>query len=223
VIGLGLIAAVAGLVLAAAPAGASRGAARPGPAMTTTTPKAGGGSAPAAPSTLVTIFNNFGPGYAYYCCSGWAVSEPGAGGPVNSAMPFPSGAGGYVSQIDVALGHVIGANNATIRLARDNGSGLPGTVLRSWSVAGQPNLGTCCTVATIGVSPLVSLQPGKQYWLIAEAGPNGANDTLDGWNFNSVGDNGGGAQDSGSGYVFFPGNPRGAFDVLGCGKLCKVN
>jgi hypothetical protein len=57
--------------------------------------------------------------------------------------------------------------------------------------------------------------------VIATAGPNLANDTADGLNENSVGDVGTFAYDQGSGWAT-TGGTRGAFDVIGCGELCKA-
>ena len=169
------------------------------------------------------IFDNLGFGGSYQSGIGWTVSEPAS--PVTlhkPAMAFTPAADSQITRIDVALGHVSGTNNATIQLARDSG-GLPGTISQSWPVFAQPTFGTCCTLATINLSTLIPVGAGKQYWLIAKTGPNVANNTWDAWNLNSVGQDGPVAADTGSGFVSLGTDDEGAFDVIGCGKLCKVN
>ena len=209
-----LAAAVAGLGIASA-AGATGT-----PWITRTTAAPGARtSAPALPSGAFYIYDNFGPGNAYDCCNGWTVSESGSiPGYFTSAMSFVPSSSAQVTQIDLALGHVTGTDNATIELARDNG-GDPGTVLGSWSVAGQPTFGSCCTVTTVHTG-LVPVGAGRTYWVLAIAGPNGSNDTWDAWNFNTTGAVGGAIY---NGTWFHYGNPTGAFDVIGCGKICKVS
>jgi hypothetical protein len=230
-IGAGLIAAAAGLVFAVAPvASAGRAPAVSHGAITTLGAKvgvkagAGASSASSAlPTSAATVFSNFGPGNAYDSGVGWTVSESGSPtGLFVNANGFTPSAGGYVSRIDVALSNVLGTNNATIELAQDSG-GLPGAVIRSWSVAGQPPFGSCCTVTTINVSPLIALGAGHQYWLIASAGPNGLDDTWDAWNWTYDGASTGPAMSwDGNSWIDNTGQPSGAFALYGCGKLCKV-
>jgi hypothetical protein len=209
-----LAVAVTGLGVASA-AGASgtpwitRATAR-GPAST---------SAASLPTGAFYIYNNLGPGNAYNCCVGWTVGEPGSTvGLATSAMSFTPSSNAQLTQIDLALGHVNGANNATIELAHDNG-GIPGTVIGAWGVAGQPAMGTCCGLSTVHTG-LIPVGAGRTYWVVAIAGPNGADDTWDAWNWNTTGATGG---DYYNGTWYQYGNPTGAFDVIGCGKLCKVS
>ncbi len=226
-VAVGLIAAAVGLVFAAAPvASASPVPAVSHGAITTATAKAGVGASSASsalPTTAATIFNNFGPGNAYDASTGWTVSQPGSSpGLFENANAFTPSAGGQISRIDLALTNVLGANNATVELAQDNG-GLPGAVIRSWSVAGQPPFGGCCTVTTISVSPLIPVGAGKQYWLIAIAGPNVLNNIWDAWGETYNGASTGPVMSwDGISWIDNTGSPSGAFDILGCGKLCKV-
>jgi hypothetical protein len=210
-----LAATVAGLGIASA-AGASGT-----PWITRTTAAAGArtsASSPALPSGSFYVYNNFGPGNAYDCCVGWTVSESGSiPGYFTSAMSFTPSSSAQVMQIDLALSSVAGTNNATIQLARDAG-GIPGTVIGTWGVAGQPAVGGCCTVTTVHTG-LIPVGAGRTYWVVAIAGPNGSNDTWDAWNWNTTGATGG---DIYNGTWFMYGNPTGAFDVIGCGKICKV-
>lgn len=215
--------ACAVLAAVAAGLGVASGAGASGtPWITRTTAPAGArasASTSSVPSGAFVIYSNLGPGNAYACCIGWTVSESGSGpGYFTSAMSFTPSSSAQVTQIDVALGHVSGANNATIELARDAG-GIPGTVLGAWGVAGQPPLGTCCGLTTIHTG-LIPVGAGRTYWVVAIAGPNGSDDTEDAWNFNTTGATGG---DIYNGTWFMYGNPTGAFDVIGCGKICKVS
>ena len=179
-------------------------------------------SAPSAPVGSIVLFNNFGPSHAYNSSIGWTVSESGSPpGFFRPAMAFTPAVNAQVTQIDVALGHLTGTNNATISLARDSG-GLPGTILGSFSVFGQPPFGTCCGVATVS-GFLIPVAAGKQYWVIVRAGPNIANDTWDAWNLDTVGQTGPVADDTGAGFVSLGAQTEGAFDVIACGKLCKVS
>lgn len=175
-------------------------------------------SSPTLPRGAFYIYDNFGPGHSYFCCQGWAVSEPNGIGSFSSAMSFTPSSSAHVAQIDLALEHVFGTNNATIELARDNG-GIPGSVLGSWSVAGQPDAGTCCKVTAVHTSP-IPVNAGQTYWVVAIAGPNPADNTFDVWNWNTTGPTGGDFYDGTIWYQY--GDPTGAFDVIGCGKICKA-
>jgi hypothetical protein len=221
------IAAVIGVVAAGAQASA--------PVRDTNGAAAKAGPNGAAPNNAVSpnqvIFSNLGAGNAYDTVLGWCVtgltSAPadGCGGSlqrwIGSAF---TGNGGNVTQIDVALTYDNGTNGATVQLAADNGSGLPGNVLRSWSVSGQPPVGTCCGLTTLTVSPSIPVGSGKTYWVVVK--PAGTS-TSDLWDENTVGDYGPVAGNhNGSGW-FSEGPPsatlRGAFDVLGCAKICRVS
>jgi hypothetical protein len=193
------------------------------------TASAGGGAGVALPSVArsltvgpMTIFNNLGvfPN-TYACCGGWTVSGPqSAFNRFEAAMAFTPSQSAFVTRIDVALSHELGTNKATIELAQDSG-GLPGAVIRTWSVANQPPFLSCCALTTINVSPLISVDAGKQYWLIATAGQN----TWDTWNGNTIGQLGPVADNNfASGGWILSGSAatEGAFDVIGC-KLCKVS
>ncbi len=211
-----LVAGLAGLGIASV-AGAS------GTPWITRVPGAAGAptstSSPSLPQGAFYIYNNFGPGNAYNCCVGWTVGESGSSvGLAASAMSFTPSSNAQVTQIDLALGHVGGTNNATIELARDNG-GIPGAVIGSWGAAGLPAFGSCCGVTTVHTGTLIPVGAGRTYWVVAIAGPNGSNDTWDAWNWNTTGATGG---DYYNGTWYQYGNSTGAFDVVGCAKLCKV-
>jgi hypothetical protein len=224
-VGLALVVGVAAASISAAAAGAGTHAVVAKGPITTTTAKVGAASvAPAVPLGAQVIFSNFGPpGNAYNAGVGWTVSEPGSPpGLFQNANAFTPSVGSQVTRIDLALTHVSGVNNAVIKLATDNG-GIPGTVLGSFFVFGQPPFGTCCAVTTVNVSPIIPVAAGHKYWVVAVAGPNGANNTWDAWQLTYNGASTGAVKSwNGSTWLDFTGDPSGAFDVIGCGKLCKV-
>jgi hypothetical protein len=217
---IALAAVVAGLGLTSA-----AGASSSDRAITRVLPLAGASTSStvsALPLGSVLIYSNLGAGNNYNSGIGWTVSESGSPpGFFRVATSFVPSSGAQVTQIDLALGHVSGTNNATIRLAQDNGAGLPGAILGTFSVFLQPTFGTCCTLTTVHTN-LIPVGAGHKYWVIATAGPNGTNNTWDAWNFNTTGVTSTTASDGGSGFVVQVGDPSGAFDVIGCAKLCKV-
>jgi hypothetical protein len=187
---------------------------------------AGSGASADAGLGSQVIFSNLGPpGPTYYCCLGWLVTGSGTFyRQVENANAFTPSQNTYITQIDVAVSHASGTNNMTLELVRDDG-GLPGSVLRSWSLANQPPIGTCCALTTIRVGSRTAVLAGRQYWLVAIAGPNSLNDTVDGWNFTWNGAQTGPVMSNydGAGWIQV-GYESGAFDVLGvpCGKLCRA-
>jgi hypothetical protein len=177
------------------------------------------------PLGQVTIFSNLGPFPNTYSGVTWVVSGPNSGfGRFEVAQAFTPSSGAFITQIDVALSHFLGTNRATVQLAQDNG-GLPGAVLRSWPLANQPPFNVCCPLTTIDVSPMIAVGAGKKYWLIAMAGPSLLGDTWDGWDQNSIGQLGpvaGNNFASNGWFLIGSAESEGAFDVIGCPKLCKV-
>jgi hypothetical protein len=167
-------------------------------------------SVPAMASSVV--FNNFGPGFDYNCCIGGTLGGPASPvGWVIQANQFTALAGGSVSEIDVAIGLVVGTNGATVSLWTDN-SGIPGIQLGSWDITNLPDFGTCCAVSSIlGISG-INVSAGASYFLMAST----PRDTWDAWNFNSIGDTGlvDFTFDGGTTWHQAPGSTRYAFQVL---------
>jgi len=207
-----LAAAVLGLGVASS-AGASGT-----PWITRTTAKASA-STSTSPASLAPgffyVYDNLGPGNAYFCCAGWTVAGPSSSpGLAVSAMSFIPSRDAEVTQIDLALGNAGGFNGALIQLAGDNG-GIPGTALGTWPVHGQPAFGGCCGLTTVHTRA-IPVGAGRTYWVVAIAGNS---DTWDAWNDNTTGATGGDFYD-GTWYQY--GDATGAFDVIGCGKICRV-
>jgi len=164
------------------------------------------------------IYDNLGPDNSYSLPGGWCIDGTAAGCGVFAveAMPFV-GNGGRVTQIDLALTYFGGTNAAIVQLAADDG-GLPGTVLRSWTVEGMPFYGTCCEVTTVTASPSIPVRAGTQYWVAVLPF---AADTSEVWNWTTDDLQGSFASDLGSGWgPYF--DHVSAFRVLGCQKLCKA-
>jgi hypothetical protein len=153
------------------------------------------------------IYNNFGPGDSHDPTTGYMVSGFQSPFQTNSvAMPFTSAVNDTITQIDVALAHVLFTNTATLTLSADN-SGLPGSQIAMWSLGPLPATGSCCSVVTISTS--IPVSSGTTYWLTASAFPN----PFDAWLLNNTGATGQywtSAQGLVSGTL-------GAFDVMSAG------
>jgi hypothetical protein len=159
-----------------------------------------------------TIFDDFGAGDTYYCCEGWTASGPNSPyGTFWAANEFTSSGDYSVTQIDLGIGYVSGTNSATVELTTDNG-GIPGTVLGSWGISGQPSLGAATDViTTIGGISGVDISAGDYFLVVLP----GASDTWDALNWNIIGTTGLDEYNQGTGWVQQPGQTLGAFDVLG--------
>jgi hypothetical protein len=127
------------------------------------------------------VFNSFGPGNTYGGAP-WLVEGSSA-----SIYPFEAYAeyfvpafSGYLSQIQVATSTLGGHDALTdFSIAQDNGSGIPGTVLESFSNVTNPN-----GLLTLNSVTAPLLQAGQKYWLCDQ--PADAN-TYVGWYPNNQG------------------------------------
>jgi hypothetical protein len=165
----------------------------------------------AIPAMADVAYSNLGNPPSYNCCSGWTVGGVNSiVGLVRNAEQFTSAVSGEVSQIDVGLGWVVGTDAATISLWTSVND-LPGMELGSWGVSNMPVFGSTSTILTTitGISG-VHVDANSQYFLVIEA----ADDAWEAWNWNDTGATGLLLQDSGNGWVQFPDNTVGAFDVL---------
>src|SRR5262245_47176061 len=181
----------------------------------------GSGAAPAVPqvSNGTVFFSNLGPGGAF-SSTGWCVAgaSSSCGSRYDDAMPFIASSSGRVTQIDVGLTHFDGTNAALVKLAADS-NGVPGQILASWPAANQGAYGSTCCPTTFTAYPPVSVVAGRRYWVIAVAG---APDTNDAFMWNYWGTNGAYAFSTDGTTWSLTFGAIGAFDVLGCPKLCKV-
>ena len=169
---------------------------------------------PSAADADATIFSDLGTGGSYDCCQSSDVSGSGSSEgfyfAVGSAFTSP---GAYnVTQIDIAVGHLDGTNQAEVGLWTNSG-GLPGAELGSWAVSNQPDAGsTSTTLATVSNITGVHLAFATRYFVTVSPG---APDTLDRANLNSLDIPGLNVVDLGSGYIANPNQTLYAFDVLG--------
>ena len=170
----------------------------------------------AIPLTLhassITIFNTFGPGHSFNCCTGFG--EAGSDYMPNAftwAMAFTPSTTSPLFAIDVAIAGV--SNQFTLALMTSN-SGLPGSILESWTLTTTFVPGLCghCFETVFSTQHLV-LQAGTQYWLVPFPSSN-----MDGaWMQNNVGASGTAAfsLDGGKTWTLNPKSDMGAFDVRG--------
>lgn len=136
-----------------------------------------------------TFFNDLGPGgNVYQCCAGLRVSGSQTEGEVSytAANQFQAASSGSVSQIDIGIGHVSGANSFYASIWTDS-NGLPGTELARWdNLSSGTSFGQCCGLVTISGITGLTLTAGESYFLVL--GPEIANDTTwEMWNLNSTG------------------------------------
>ncbi len=136
------------------------------------------------PAAAGTIFDDFGPGNSYNCCTGWTVSGSASPpGQFISANEFTAGASGMVNEIDLAIGLVVGDGSGTAALFTVGGNGLPGTMLGSWSFTAHQPFGNCCAIETINITGGPSLTAGTSYFMVLSAD----DPTWDAWNLNTTG------------------------------------
>jgi hypothetical protein len=138
------------------------------------------------PAAADTIFNNFDVGNSYNCCTGWTVSGPGSPpGQFIAANEFTAGATASVTQIDIAIGRVVGDGGGTAALYTIS-NGVPGTLLGSWDFIAHQGVGNCCAFETIDVNGGPLLTQGTDYFMVLSAD----NTTWDSWNQNTTGSTG---------------------------------
>ena len=134
-----------------------------------------------------------------YCVTGAANVSCGLSGTNYIAAPFTLPATQSLSNISLALAYVSGSNGVTVSLT-NNSSGVPGTVIESWSVSNLPV--TTPEPLTTVVSKLnPTLQAGQTYWVEVE--PLAA-DTVVSGSDNNQGLNGGLDINNGSGFYSTP-------------------
>jgi hypothetical protein len=219
------LALVLGLVAIGVAAGRARASSSALPQAPTA---ARGAAAPAgaaqAPSQQLAsnavFFDNLGAGRSF-SGSSWCVTGTSTPcGRFDEAMPFVPSVSGRVQEIDIAAVHSSGPNATIVQLAQDNG-GVPGAVLASTGVINSPPSGSTCCAGVATVSPSVPIGAGHTYWVIARAP---ASTTYNGWAWNpnfttgtfAYSQNGGSTWSTTYSYI-------GAFAVVGCSKVCKVN
>ncbi len=171
------------------------------------------------PAMADTLYSNLGTGSSVYnCCSGWTVSGTGyVGTSFTSANQFQVDISGSVSEIDVAVGYVVGDNSFYLAIDEDN-AGQPGNQLAMFSnLSSSTNFGNCCGLVSItGISGL-NLTAGTNYWMVL--GPmDTTSTTWEAWNFsNSATGIDEYSTDGGKTWNSNGEQPQGAFQILGGG------
>jgi hypothetical protein len=136
------------------------------------------------PAAAGTIFDDFGAGNSYNCCTGWTVSGPASPpGQFISANEFTAGGGGgVVTSIDLAIGLVVGDGSGTVGIYNIVGGhpDLANPITTGSFTAHQP-FGQCCAIETVSMSP-GTLMDGTSYFIVLQAD----SITWDAFNFNSI-------------------------------------
>jgi hypothetical protein len=122
------------------------------------------------------IYSDYGPGGSFDGGTGWTLGGPSSFLPQVVAAEFTT-AGSYdVTEIDLSVGHILGADGATVSLWT-SAAGSPATQLGSWSLSSLPNFGATTTSVISGVSG-VHLAAGTSYFLEVNVDA----DALSAWN-----------------------------------------
>lgn len=129
------------------------------------------------------IFNNFGAGDSF-SSMGFGIGVPNFSN--NRGARFSVGPSDFVfTSAQAALQYFSGTNTVTFGL-RSDASGLPGTLLESFTVSNIPTVSPGGVVTFNATAPLV-LMAGDTYWLTSEE--YAPDDTGLGWRTNDTGIN----------------------------------
>jgi hypothetical protein len=164
------------------------------------------------PSTLTTIYTDFGPTTTDYYndTTGYYVLGPdnSVGDPEQAiGLPFTPRADSHVTQLQAAIGYISGTSVVEIGLYSD-ASGTPGTLLASGRSTKIPDFGACCTVVTVTIAS-TAVTAGTQYWIVASSDNTHAPDFTGVWQASNLYNISG--NESESGWFTFSANvPAGA-------------
>jgi hypothetical protein len=160
----------------------------------------------------IVVYSDFGPGQTYgSSLNDAAGSTSFIGEQIGYADPFTPTSTVTFASVVLPLSSVSGTKSLIVSL-RPSVSGQPGSPLESFTVTGLPSFPTS-TVYTLNSLLNPVLTAGSTYWIAIF--PGGSN-TVAGWNFDSVGVNGGAANVNGSAtWTHNPDNTSSAFEVLG--------
>jgi len=128
----------------------------------------------------VVVFDSFGPGNTYNSGIDWAVGGAAtSGGYRGQAEVFIPGISGYLSTIQLATIRLSGSGFSNFFIAQDDGSGIPGVILETYSSVLNAN-----GLLTLNSAAQPLLQAGTKYWLCDE--PTASN-SFNGWYQNNQG------------------------------------
>ncbi len=166
---------------------------------------------------LVTIYSNLGTGTnVYNGAAGTGVlgrNVPNQPFPEWVANGFTPTANHTVTEIQVGVTWVEGANSVILSLNEDNG-GKPGKTLFITQFTNLPTFGTCCTLQTATLTTGVPVTQGTQYWVVLRTKPTNQG-TWNVWNNNFKGLQGPFSNSLGNGWFQQSTQELGAFAVLG--------
>jgi hypothetical protein len=160
----------------------------------------------------IVVYSDFGPGQTYGSSLNDAAGATSfIGEDVGYADPFTPASTVTFASVLLPLSSVAGTKSLVVSL-RPSVSGSPGAPIESFTVTGLPSFPTS-TVYQLNSLLDPVLTAGSTYWIAIF--PGGSN-TVAGWNFDSVGVNGGAANVNGSNtWTQNPDNTSSAFEVLG--------
>ena len=146
--------------------------------------------APSSDAGLVKIYDSIGTAYpkgTYWCCEGATIFGPTAISKEPEyweAGAFTPTADHTVTKVEVAVGWVEGFNGLVVALYSD-ASGVPGKVIKAWSVTNLPNFGSCCATVAAHDTAGVPITAKTQYWIVVKTN-NKSSNTFAAWNVEDV-------------------------------------
>lgn len=169
------------------------------------------------PASLVTIYSNLGTGTnVYNGAAGTGVlgrNVPNQPFPEWVANGFTPTANHTVTEIQVGVSWVEGANTVILSLNEDNG-GKPGKTLFITQFTNLPTFGNCCTLETASFTTGVPVTQGTQYWVVLRTSPTNQG-TWNVWNNNFKDLQGPFSNSLGNGWFQQSVQELGAFGVFG--------
>ncbi len=167
---------------------------------------------------LVTIYSNLGTGTnVYNGAAGTGVlgkNVPNQPYPEWVANGFTPTANHTVTEIQVGVTWVEGANNSVILSLNEDNGGKPGKTLFVTDFTALPTFGTCCTLQTATLINGVPVTQGTQYWIVLRTSPKNQG-TWDVWNNNYQDLQGPFSNSLGNGWFQQSTQELGAFAVFG--------
>lgn len=145
------------------------------------------GLAAASLSSAQVFVNTFGSGDTYN--SGLGATISGLGGmlasDISQGFQFQAGTSGSVAQMVIAMGHVNGTPQVTMRLYADNSNALGSQVGSDYTTSlNSGSFGAGSELITRNVSSAGwTMTSGQNYWLVAVA----PNDGWLAWNYSTTG------------------------------------
>ncbi len=117
----------------------------------------------AGESHAAVIFDNFGPGDSFNNGVAYRVSGPSSSSEVDFALGFVPTANFLLDSVEVPLLHSSGSTDVHVRIAADDGSGLPQTTWLDEIVVTAPNV--TATIVTADFDNSLTLVAGETYWV----------------------------------------------------------